>query len=352
MKIEEVIKIYEFLGNLTLVAFLGVYILLMVALLALLFSLKDKIVSKTQPKDYFNNLISGTTAVVTLSLCILYYQAQKKMNLSKIALHIKSEFVYSNFTQKSFRNIDLPGNNDSAAKLEMVTELINTFPNEFTSVRMPPGNSHDTLDITGIAIIDPVSVDQIYKTIEKKAIFASYLITKLIKKDSLEILYTDDINHPYSIQENIDKDGWFVGRDFFQYIIGKDSLFPVYNNQKIIGFTTFYKNEAAKKRYEAAYEIIFKEFKKRPNGIIGFKALRDSTKQNYSDDFLKQAINNSNEQLYFIKLENTGNNDTLGIKLPNSSIRKPKNNPLYAILNAIEKTVKTFIEQIKENVLV
>ena len=133
--------------------------------------------------------------------------------------------------------------------------------------------------------------------------------------------------HPFSIQEDIDNDGWLIGRDFFQALIGKDSLYPVYNNfHKIIGFTISSRNkEADEKIQETVFNVIMAEMEKIDSPFIGFKSLKKNAKHpEYSDDFLKRIINNSNEQLRFTKLNDTGDHDTLAILLSKSIVKNKK----------------------------
>ena len=226
MKIEEVIKLYSFLGNLNNWGFAGVCIVLLAGMLIVVIPLKEK-VKIPWAAIFAIIIISG------IGLKILHNEAIHRLKLLQIGNLIKEDLVYSNFKQKVFAKLSFPDGFDSTREVVSLIELQDEFPGEFSIVDMDL-SSKNYLYRKGITILDPHAKEKIEKNIEAKAKKTAVLIRDFMNKDSLSIFYTDAGHAHYSLQNDIDNDGWLIGQDFFKALVGYNGLRPVYNSSYAI----------------------------------------------------------------------------------------------------------------------
>jgi hypothetical protein len=246
MKIEEVIKIYEFLENLDFIGFFALCVLLSIGIYAVFVPLKVK-----------RNVTLIVLVLLNGALGLLYYEAKGKIPDLHAANFIKQDFITSSYKQKSFKNIDLPETTDTIEKIRILKRLVEKFPEEFllvklyvlkdSTIKLPNKKNSvlkvsvrspvDNMNNTAIRIIDTKAIDKIDKQINDKAnrtahLLASYLFAN--NKDS--ILVNDDPKKP-SLQI-IDNDGWLIGPEFFKALVGRNDLQPFYDNShNIISFS-------------------------------------------------------------------------------------------------------------------
>jgi hypothetical protein len=241
MEIEEVIKIYDFLGRLNLIGFISICILLSAGILAVFLPFKERPLIS-------DKLIVWIIVLINVALISLFIQAKSRIPYLQLANRIKQDFVYYNFKQKSFNLIRLPDDEDefdSVKKLNILKKLPELFPDEFLLIQLK-GNS--PLTRNGIAIIDAGTVEKIDKQIDAKSNLTSHLIVSYMNahgKDTISMtvngkLYANSI-YSYPSLRDLDTDGWKIGQFFATTLVGKNDLQPIYDTidftRPIIGFT-------------------------------------------------------------------------------------------------------------------
>jgi hypothetical protein len=231
MKIEEVIKIYDFLSKLDVMSFIGVLLLILVSLFAAFWAFKLNW-----------RLLVVVQCVVLFAMITLYAEAVKRNRYLRIANALKTNLVYSGYYQKSFRRIDavtyLGG--DSADVIKTLKKLPEMYPTDFLLINMY-GPTSSPLDTFGLRMIDPNAIEKIAKRIDNEAESASLLLKDYIKKNHLDTAYLGTSLDSLLI----DNQGWLIGQDFFKAMIGRHGLMPIYNTQNsfeiggfnVIGFS-------------------------------------------------------------------------------------------------------------------
>jgi len=232
MKIEEVIKIYDFLGNIGGWGFVGLCILLSVSLLSIFIPLKEKQVISTV-------MIVVIICIVNIGLFILYRQAQDKTGYLKAANFIKQDFVTTSYKQKSFSNITVPDTFIKQYKKDkeaFLYELIARFPDEFVLVPLSD-LSKNRLNKIGIALTDVKAVEKIDKQIAEKASRTAHVMAVYMKSNNVNEIPVYSASNGTSLQ-TIDNDGFLIGEEFRKALIGRDNLLPIYYPDfSISGFT-------------------------------------------------------------------------------------------------------------------
>lgn len=232
MKIDEVIRLYEFLGNLDLVAFGAVCALLNVAIIALLLPLKDKLMPAPGKAS---GMLSVPAIVITVTapLTILYYKAKDRAELIQLGNYVKQDIMATNYKQKSFRNIDLSKlGMDSTKKARMLKEMIVQLPKDFVHVTLSgaKGEGED-----GVCLVNPADIEIINKSINDRAVATSKLLSDYMKANHL----TQISAAPGEKLSKIDNYGWLIGKPFFDALTGKNGLYAVYDTAGNWGITGF-----------------------------------------------------------------------------------------------------------------
>ena len=215
MKIEEVIKIYDFLSKLDVWSFIGVLLLILVGLFATLWALKLN-----------RKLIIVIQSVVLFAMITLYAEALKRNRYLRIANAIKTNLVYSGYYQKSFRHIDsvtyIEG--DPTEVMKTLQQLPKMYSTDFLLIHMY-GPSTSPLDTFGLRVIDPNAIEKIAKRIDLEAENVSLLLKNYMKKMSYDKVYLGITLDSLLI----DNQGWLIGQDFFKAMIGRHGLMPIYD---------------------------------------------------------------------------------------------------------------------------
>jgi hypothetical protein len=218
MKIEEVINIYDFLGKLSLLAFIGVAFLILVVIFTIILPLREKI--SLSWKTFI-----ALEMIVLTALVILYLEARQRNKLLPIANAIKTNFINTGYYKKSFRQIgDITYLSADEELLRQLKKLPELYPTDFLLIHLYSQNNA-SIDTFGIRLIDPDALELINKKISEKALAASQLIASYMKKNQLDTISTS-VKGQVRL---IDNEGWLIGQDFFKALIGKNGLMPVYD---------------------------------------------------------------------------------------------------------------------------
>jgi hypothetical protein len=219
MKIEEVINIYDFLGKLNLLTFIGVTLLTLIGFLVILLPLREK-------KLINWKILFALEGLILFGMIILYSEAVRRNTYLPIANSIKTNLLYSGYYQKSFRQIQavtyLKGSDDDIAST--LKEIPQLYPTDFLFINMYSTNA-TSLDTFGLRIIDPNAIEQIARRIDAEAESTSRVIRSFMENKRLDtISVTSD-----GLLRLIDNQGWLIGQDFFKALIGKNGLMPIYD---------------------------------------------------------------------------------------------------------------------------
>lgn len=221
MKIEEVIKIYEFLGKLSVFAFIGITLLILVAILMVILPLRDKVVS------FRSNIILLETLVL-ISLIGLYIEARARNKYLSMANATKSTFVSTGHTKKTFNQIIKINYMDSTEEtFDDLRALPEQFPTEFVLIHF---NGKTTADSMGLRITDPAALTAIQKKLDEKAEVSSLHIRNYMLANKVDTVYTSLEGMPLSsLIRYIDNEGFLIGQDFFRALVGKNGLTAIYD---------------------------------------------------------------------------------------------------------------------------
>lgn len=219
MKIEEVIKIYDFLGKLNLLNFIGVTLLTLISFLIILLPLREK-------KLINWKILFVLEGIILFGMTILYLEAVRRNTYLPIANAIKTNLLYSGYYQKSFRQIQavtyLQG--DDSEVITRLKEIPQLYPTDFLLINMYSSNA-TSLDTLGLRIIDPDAIEQIDRRIYAEAESTSRAVKSFMEKNGLD---TISVASDGALRL-INNQGWLIGQDFFKALIGKNGLMPIYD---------------------------------------------------------------------------------------------------------------------------
>lgn len=252
MEIEQVIKIYDFLGNLDFVGFIALCILLSIGIFAVYVPLKEKKIVKTK-------IIAIIIVLINVSLLLLYIQAQRSVFMLHIANFIKQDFIASNYKQKGFPYINFPDPKLDKTRSDILHNLVDKFPNEFLLVKLYVAKDstgkgkreqdtiykvqdNDPLKADAIALIDTKARDKIDSQIKAKAILTGQMLAAYMKEKKVDTISIYSKPNVLPEQDNslhrLDNTGWLIGPEFFKALIGISNLRPLYDiDFNITGFT-------------------------------------------------------------------------------------------------------------------
>jgi hypothetical protein len=228
MNIEDVSKVYNFLGSIDLLAFISFCILLSITLWILILSFRER--SKA-----FIKFTSGVIIVVNLAFTALYIDAANNSKYLQLANFVKGEMVGKSYKTQSFQYIIFPDRYNST-KSAMLTAIATRFPEEFfmTEVKDQLGAVQK-----GLLLLDEKANRKIEQQINSKANLTSHLLAAMINSGIADTIYVNkNLSRPglKSLQQ-IDLEGWLIGREFFNALIGRNDLEPVWDERyNIIAF--------------------------------------------------------------------------------------------------------------------
>ena len=229
MKIDEVIKIYEFLGNLDWAGFVSVFVLLIVAMLALLAPLKDKMEKSAGLIPGYSGGLVGLIVIASIALVVLYHKARNRSEIIQLGNFVKQDLLSSNYKQKSFSRIDLDklklGN---GKKQQLLLEMIAQIPAEFVHVTLLDTNNKPE---DGVCLVNADDLEIINKTTNERAIVTARLIADYLRAGRKDSISTREI-------QQLDYYGWLIGPTFINALVGRNGLKPIYDLKwNIAGFT-------------------------------------------------------------------------------------------------------------------
>lgn len=237
MKVEDALKLYEFLSQIHLLGFLA--ICLLVTLSVLLFIV---------PKEKLLNMrwLVLILLLAIVPLILLYTQSELHNKLKKVATNIKQDFAFKHYTQTTLRNLNIYTLNnkyESAGLLKLAYELEDQFPDEFLIVDMNI-NAADTLDKIGLCMIDSSVRRRNETAINDNALRTAEIARQLMIANNMDTIYINiDMarahNDKYCLRQ-LNDEAWLVGTQFYTAMIGRSGLIPIYHpymeNGKITGY--------------------------------------------------------------------------------------------------------------------
>ncbi len=186
MKIEEAVKLYELISNISWIGLLGIFLLVIVVLIGT-YSLfiKDKGDKKLNHQNLKLGIIS--LIIIGISFTILKIDSDNKQELLGKANQLKSAFLLSNWTimgyQRIQKNIGSRGFNDKTLK-----KIVKSYPSEFISVVL-----NDTADSIGIKLTDPAAQAKIDDYKLSHLPFIKESICEYMKTNKIDSMYYNEV---------------------------------------------------------------------------------------------------------------------------------------------------------------
>lgn len=154
MKIEEVVKLYELISNISWWGLIGIFLLAIVILLGT-YALFIKEKSDRKINQLYLKIGGLSLIILALALTILKIDADNRKDLVMKANQVKSTFLSNGYKLLGFHRLRtfLPSNEFPDRTLH---KLIKSYSSEFIEVKL-----EDPSDSIGMRLIDPASINKI-----------------------------------------------------------------------------------------------------------------------------------------------------------------------------------------------
>src|SRR5260221_8709939 len=214
MKIEEVISLYEFLANSNVTGVIGLWFMIVIIVALTFLFAKDKLVHLFREKIKTTFII--TLLIVTIGYAFLYFEAQNRKTLLKLANCVKSECVMYGY--KVVDSATVVNDFHCECSAEGLNNLLESHPSEFIKVMTDD-------DQPGIRIIDEKAVAAISQyNISHLPFIKSFIVDYMVSHRVDSITY-------HKIREDINPD---FDDEWIEQMLGQyDSLFvPFYTHNE------------------------------------------------------------------------------------------------------------------------
>ncbi|HEY5751020.1 MAG TPA: hypothetical protein VIU12_33380 [Chryseolinea sp.] len=242
MKIEEVIKIYEFLAISGVYGAIAAWFIVCLATLFLVLLGKEKL--KLETLKHLLIAVIVILVLIGVGFYMLRIEAKERLGVLKLANCVKSAFIVNGYKVASRETIKKDFNcrcQDAVVKDENLTQIVDSYPYEFVSVETDDGER-------GLRIIDGPAVSAI-DTYNKNHV-------PFVKSQILDFMLhhrKDSMNY-YDIRQHVNPDfddEWIeltistYDNLFVPYYTGKkDSLYGVTHGIKLTrGASSLAKNK-------------------------------------------------------------------------------------------------------------
>jgi hypothetical protein len=194
MKIEEVVKMYEFLAISGIYGAIAAWFIVCLATLYLILLGKDKL--RLEKLKHLLMAVIVVLVLIGVGFYMLRREAKDRLGVLKLANCIKSAFIVNGYKVASRKTIISDFNchcQDSAVNNEHLTEIVDSYPYEFVDVYTDDGAD-------GLRIIDGPAVAAIDTYNKSHVPFVKSQILNFM------LYYNKDSMNYYDIREQVNPD--------------------------------------------------------------------------------------------------------------------------------------------------